>query len=205
MRLLPTFMAITCLLVSQSRAEGTTTTIAAFGDSLFAGYGLNATEAFPVKLEQQLLAAGYNVKIINDGVSGDTTAGGISRLDYVLAQKPDIIILELGANDLMRAFPPATTQANLDGMMQKIQAAGIKLILAGIAAPMNFGAKFAGDFNAIYPTLAAKYNAPLYPGILEGVLGHAELLQADGVHPTAQGVDIMVSGMLPVVEKLLVK
>ena len=205
MRILPTFIAISCLLVSQSQAQGTTTTIAAFGDSLFAGYGLNATEAFPVKLQQKLIQDGYNVTIVNHGISGDTTAGGVGRVDYVLAQKPDIVILELGANDMMRAVPPATTQTNLDGMMAKIQASGAKLILAGIVAPMNYGAKFANDFNAIYPALASKYNVPLYPSILEGVLGHPDLLQADGIHPIPQGVDIIVAGMSPLVEKLLTK
>lgn len=203
MRILPLFCAISCLLLSQANAQATTTTIAAFGDSLFAGYGLNATDAFPAKLEQRLTADGYHVKVLNHGVSGDTTAGGLGRVDYMLAAKPDLVILELGANDILRGFPPATTQNNLDTMLGKIKASGVKILLAGIEAPLNYGAKFASDFNTIYPSLAAKYNTPLYPSILQGVIGHPDLIQADGVHPTAQGVDVMVAGMAPVVEKLL--
>lgn len=205
MRILSKFIIISLLLVSQSWAQGTTTTIAAFGDSLFAGYGIAAPEALPAKLEQKLLAEGYNVKIINHGVSGDTTAGGINRVDFVLADKPDIIILELGANDLLRAFPPSMTQTNLETIIQKLQASGAKILLVGIVAPLNYGQKFADEYNGIFPSLAAKYSLPLYPEIMKGVWGRADLLQQDRVHPLPAGVDIMVTGMLEYIKPLLKK
>lgn len=204
MRILSFCIVISVLLVSQSYAAGTTT-IAAFGDSLFAGYGLPPEEAFPVKLEKKLTADGYSVKILAHGVSGDTTAGGLGRVDYVLGQKPDIVIVELGGNDLLRAVPAASTQSNLDSILQKFKAAGVKTILAGQVAPLNYGQKFANDYNAIFPALASKYSVPLYPSILEGILGHPALLQADGLHPTAEGVDVMVTGIAPLVEKMLTK
>lgn len=203
MRILP-FLVINCLLVSQSWAAGTTT-IAAFGDSLFAGYGLNAPEAFPIRLEQKLTADGYNVKVINMGISGDTTSGGLARIETVIAQKPDIVILELGGNDMLRAMPPAATLGNLDAILQKLKASGAKVVLTGHIAPLNYGKKYADDYNAIFPALAAKYGIPLYPAIMQGLIGHPDLLQQDGIHPTAKGVETMVSGITPTITKLLRK
>jgi acyl-CoA thioesterase-1 len=123
----------------------------------------------------------------------------------VIAQKPQFVIVEFGGNDLLRALPAATTQANLDAILQKLNAAGIKILLAGQHAPLNFGQQYATAYNAIFPALASKYNLPLYPSVMEGIMGHPELLQPDGVHPTAQGVDVMVKAMAPLIEQQLTK
>lgn len=209
MRVFPGFLLSVTLLVaglplSQSRAAGTTT-IAAFGDSLFSGYGISPQYAFPQRLEQRLLAKGYDVRVLNLGVSGDTSAGGLARVDHVIAQKPDIVILELGGNDLLRALPPAATQDNLDAILQKLTAARIQVVLTGHVAPLNYGRQFADAYNAVFPALSAKYGVALYPSMLSGVVGHAELMQADGVHPNAQGVDVMVGNLLPWITRLLKK
>lgn len=143
--------------------------------------------------------------MLNYGISGDTTAGGLGRVDDVLSQKPDIVIIELGGNDLMRAFPPAITKENLDNIVKKIQSKGAKIILTGHIAPLNYGQKYAKNYNAIFPDIASKYNLKLYPAIMKGVIGHPENIQADGVHPTPAGVDVMVEGISPLVKELLAK
>ncbi|MBY0407240.1 MAG: arylesterase [Rickettsiales bacterium] len=205
MRVLSVFFTMVFLLVSQSYAQGTTTTrtVAAFGDSLFAGYGLPPAEAFPAKLQQRLTADGYNIKVLPHAVSGDTTTGGLARVDFVLTDKPDLVLLELGGNDMLRATPPATTQANLDAILQRLKAANAQIILVGLKAPLNYGQQYADGFNAIFPTLAQTHSVQLYPNLLEGVLNQPGLMQPDGVHPTAAGVDVMVAGLAPWVEQLL--
>jgi acyl-CoA thioesterase-1 len=177
--------------------------IVALGDSLTAGYGLPADAAFPVRLERALRAEGRAVQVINAGVSGDTTAGGLARLDWALAEKPDLVILELGANDGLRGIDPKLTEANLDQILTRLDKAGIGVLLAGMLAPPNYGKAFESAFNALFPRLAKAHDAVFYPFYLDGVAGHPELNQPDGLHPTAAGIDVIVSRILPSVRTLL--
>jgi len=181
----------------------TETVIAVLGDSLTAGYGLPADQAFPVQLQRELKSKGLAVKVINAGVSGDTTAGGRARLDWVLGDKPGIVILELGANDALRGIDPAETEANLDAMLTKLKARGIRVLLAGMLAPPNLGTDYRARFDSLYARLAAKHDVPLYPFFLEGVAAKPELNLPDGLHPTGTGVAIIVRGILPSVRKLM--
>jgi len=178
-------------------------TIAVLGDSIAAGYGLPAAQAFPARLEAALRAKGRDVKIINAGVSGDTTAGGLSRLDWTLSDKPDLVIVELGGNDALRGMDPKASEANLDAILVKLKAAGMKILLTGMLAPPNYGRDYSDAFNPIYARLAQKHNVPLYPFILDGVAADAALNQADAIHPNAMGVEVMVERILPYVEKAL--
>jgi len=177
--------------------------ILAFGDSLTAGYNLPAQDAFPNKLEAALRAQGRDVKVLNGGVSGDTSAGGLARLDWALADKPDLVILELGANDALRGHDPAKTYANLDAILGKLKAKGVPVLLAGIMAPPNLGRDYAAQFNGIYKRLADKHGVPLYPFFLDGVATRADLNLGDGLHPNARGVDAIVRGILPHVTRML--
>lgn len=178
--------------------------IIAFGDSLTAGYGLAPEEAFPAKLEKRLKASGYsNVTVINEGISGDTTAGGISRLAWMLKEKPDLVILELGANDMLRGLDTKQAHDNLDSMITQIKAAGARVLLAGMKAPLNYGPEYAAKFNAIYPALAKKHDVPLYEFFLEGVALNRALILEDGLHPNAKGVEVMAEKIAPSVEKML--
>jgi len=177
--------------------------LAAFGDSLTAGWGLPAADAFPAKLQKALAAKGYQVDITNFGVSGDTTPGGLARLDAVLATAPDGVIVELGANDMLRGLDPETARANLDAILARISATGAKILLCGMRAPKNYGREYAEAFEAIYPELARKYDAVRYPFFLEGVAGQPGMTMTDGLHPTAAGVDAIVAGILPAAETFL--
>ena len=170
------------------------------GDSLTAGYGLVAAEAFPGQLEKALQQAGYKVSVINAGVSGDTSAGGLARLEWSLVDTPDVVVVELGGNDALRGLPPEVTFDNLDTILERLKAAGIHTILAGMKAPKNLGEDFTTAFDQIYPQLANKHNVSFYPFFLEGVALDPELNQADGIHPNAAGVGVIVERMLPVVE-----
>ncbi len=178
-------------------------TILAFGDSLTAGYGLSGEDAFPVQLEAALKARGHQVQIINAGVSGDTSAGGIARIDWSLADKPDVVIVELGANDALRGLDPKGTKKNLQVIIQKSRQAGARVLLVGMKAPPSLGTEYVERFDPIYPELAAELSVPLYPFFLQGVAGRAELNLNDGIHPTAAGVKIIVENILPYVEKAL--
>ena len=173
------------------------------GDSLAAGYGLAASEAFPAQLERALKAKGHNVNVINAGVSGDTTAGGRARLEWSLADKPQAVIVELGANDGLRGLEPKSTADNLDAILAALKARGLPTLLAGMYAPPNLGAAYGKEFNAIYPRLAERHGALLYPFFLDGVAAEAALNQGDGIHPNAKGVAVIVDRILPSVEKLL--
>jgi acyl-CoA thioesterase I len=173
------------------------------GDSLTAGYGLPESEAFPARLEDWLHRQRIAAHVIDAGVSGDTTAGGLARLDWALADKPDLVILALGANDALRGIDPAAVRANLDKMVQKIEAAGAKVLLLGMLAPPNWGEAYAKAFDRIFPNLAHAYHVPLYPFFLEGVAMKPELNQADGLHPNARGVVVLVDRIGPVVAGLL--
>jgi acyl-CoA thioesterase I len=179
--------------------------IVVLGDSLSAGFGLAANEALPAKLERALKARGHAVTIENAGVSGDTAAGGLARLDWSVAEGTDAVILELGANDALRGSDPKTTRASLEEIIRKLKERRIAVLLAGMLAPRNLGPDYANAFDAIYPELAAKYDLVLYPFILDGVAGDRALNLPDGLHPTAAGVDIIVSRLLPKAEELVAR
>ncbi|MBM3527746.1 MAG: arylesterase [Alphaproteobacteria bacterium] len=179
--------------------------IVALGDSLTAGYQLPAADAFPARLAQALRAKGLAVEIANAGVSGDTSTGGLSRLDWSVPDGTDAVILELGANDVLRGIEPKVTQAALDETIGKLKARGIEVLLCGMLSPPNMGPDYARAFNAIFPALAAKHGVAFYPFFLEGVAANAKLNLADGMHPNAAGVDEIVRRMLPEVEKLVAR
>ena len=177
--------------------------IVVLGDSLAAGFGLAAPDALPAKLERALKQKGMAVAIENAGVSGDTPAGGLARLDWSVGEGTDAVILELGANDALRGSDPKATRTALEAIIKRLKERHIAVLLAGMLAPRNFGPDYARAFDAIYPELAAAHDLILYPFILEGVAGDRALNQPDGLHPTAAGVDVMVDGMLPKVEELI--
>jgi acyl-CoA thioesterase-1 len=177
--------------------------IVGFGDSLMAGFGLNAGEGFTEKLQAALKGRGQDVEVVNAGVSGDTTSGGLSRLDWSIPDGTQLVILELGANDMLRAVSPEIAEKNLDAMLAKLKARNIPVLLAGMRAAPNLGADYQAAFDAIYPRLAAKYGVALYPFFLDGVAADPKLVQEDGLHPSAKGIDIMVERILPALEKLI--
>ena len=191
---------LTVLWLSISPALAASVKILAFGDSLTAGLGLPLDDAFPTRLQAALAAKGYDATVINAGISGDTTAGGLARLDWTLADHPDYVLVELGANDALRGIDPKLTRSNLDQILAKLHAAGVKTILLGMKAPGNWGPGYAAAFDRIYPDLAAKYGIPLYPFLLDGVALDPKLNQADMVHPNAAGVEIIVAKILPLIE-----
>ncbi len=175
------------------------------GDSLSAGFGLSGTAAFPARLQKALQSKGMEVDIINAGVSGDTTSGGRDRLDWSVPKGTEAVILELGANDALRGVDPKVTRSALTDILTRLKARGIAVLLCGMVAPPNYGSDYAARFNAIYPDLAASFGVPLYPFFLEGVAAEARFNQADGLHPTAEGIDVIVKNILPTVEAFLGK
>jgi acyl-CoA thioesterase I len=170
------------------------------GDSLSAGLGLPAQSAFPERLQKALKANGIEVDMINAGVSGDTSSGGRDRLDWSVPEGTDAVILELGANDALRGIDPAVTRAALSDILTRLQARKIKVLLCGMVAPPNYGSDYSARFNAIYPDLAKSFAVTLYPFFLDGVAANPKLNQADGMHPTAAGVDVVVQNILPTVQ-----
>ncbi len=162
------------------------------GDSLSAGLGLSASAAFPVRLQKSLETKGIKVDMINAGVSGDTSSGGRDRLDWSVPEGTEAVILELGANDALRGTDPAVTRAALSDILTRLKARKIAVLLCGMLAPPNYGSEYAARFNAIYPELSKSFGVPLYPFFLEGVAADAKLNQADGLHPTAAGVEAIV-------------
>jgi acyl-CoA thioesterase-1 len=183
-------------------------TVLALGDSLTAGYGLKQGEGFADQLQTAFRKMGRPVTVINGGVSGDTTAGGLSRIDWALADKPAVVILELGANDMLRGIDPTNTRANLAGIVEKAQASGAKVLLCGMKAQRNLGAEYVQKFDAIYPALAQQYGVALYPFFMDGIVaadGTADttLLQGDGMHPTEAGAKLIVDRIMPVLLKLI--
>jgi len=169
--------------------------VLAFGDSLLAGYGLNDGEGYPARLEAALRARGINAQITNAGVSGDTTAGGLQRLDFALSgmkEPPALAIISLGGNDMLRALPPEQTRQNLDAILTTLTERKVKVVLLGMLSPPNLGADYRKQFEPIYPALAKKYGAMLVPFFLDGVIDKPDLMQADHLHPTAQGVEEIV-------------
>jgi acyl-CoA thioesterase I len=191
------------LFLSLSAARAETRTILALGDSLTAGLGLDAPQAFPAKLEAALKAKGHDVVVINAGVSGDTAAQGAARLDWSLTDDVDIVLVELGANDALRGLPPEQAEAALDEIVTKLKARNLPTLVLGMRAPPNLGPDYATTFEAMFPRIAEKHGVALYPFFLEGVAADAKLNQADGIHPNASGVDEIVKRLLPEVEKLL--
>jgi acyl-CoA thioesterase I len=179
--------------------------IVAFGDSLMAGYGLAQADAFPAKLEAALKAKGHDVRIANASVSGDTASAGLARLDWSVPPGTDAVILELGANDALRGVDPAVTRKSLDAIIRRLKERRIDILLAGMQAPPNLGAKYVGAFDRIFPDLAKAHDLPLYPFFLDGVAADAKLNQRDGVHPTAEGIDRIVARILPPVEQLIAR
>ena len=173
------------------------------GDSLSAGLGLPASAAFPARLQKALKDKGIDVDIVNAGVSGDTASGGRDRLDWSVAEGTEAVVLELGANDALRGTDPSVTRAALTDIVSHLKARGIAVLLCGMLAPPNYGHDYADRFNAIYPDLAKSFGVTLYPFFLDGVAADKTLNQADGIHPTPAGVDIIVKNMLPTVEAFL--
>lgn len=173
--------------------------IVCLGDSLTAGYGLPPDAAFPVVLEKALKAAGLDVEVGNAGVSGDTSTGGLERLDWAVPEGTNVVILELGANDMLFGLDPGIPQANLVTIIKRLQARNIRIVLAGMLSSRNFGAAFKQRFDAIYPALAEAYKLPLYPFFLDGVTDVPGMTLPDGLHPTRAGVERMVKGILPLV------
>ena len=191
------------MLTTGSAAGAASPRILVFGDSLAAGLGLPPEASFPARLEARLAEGGIRARVVNAGVSGDTTAGGLKRLDWALAEKPDLVILELGANDALRGIDPDSVRANLDAMIGKIKASGAKLLLAGMLAPPNWGEAYKKRFDALYPELAKAHGVALYPFFLDGVAMQPALNQPDGLHPNARGVAALVDRIAPHVAKLL--
>ena len=182
--------------------------ILALGDSLFVGYGVKPGESYPAKLEASLRARGINARIANAGVSGDTTAGGLERLEFTLnsqAQVPDLVIISLGGNDMLRGLPPEQTRANLDAILTQLRSRNIKVLLMGMLAPPNLGPDFRGKFDAVYPALAEKHGASLVPFFLKAVFDKPDLIQPDHVHPTARGIEEIVAATAFAVEGELVE
>ncbi|HTW50304.1 MAG TPA: arylesterase [Stellaceae bacterium] len=191
------------LWVATMSALAKTPEVLAFGDSLTAGLGLPASASFPAQLQARLKAEGVDVKIVNAGVSGDTTTDGLARLDWALADRPDCVILALGANDMLRGIAPKIVRANLDKMIDRITASGAKLLLLGMRSSPDWGPQYEREFDAIYPDLAKAHGVPLYPFFLEGVAMDPALNQPDGLHPNERGVAIMVDHVAPLVAKML--
>ncbi len=189
--------------LSSASAAAEALRLMVLGDSLTAGYGLPQDEAFPVKLEAALRARGLDVAVLNAGVSGDTTAGGLARLDWALGDRPTHAIVELGANDGLRGVDPAVTRRNLGAILGRLKAAGIPTLLAGMYAPPNWGKDYAEAFAKLYPDLAREHGVALYPFFLDGVAANPSLNQADGIHPNEKGVAAIVERIVPQVVRLL--
>ncbi|MEI9422680.1 arylesterase [Mesorhizobium sp. Cs1299R1N1] len=190
-----------CGAISSARAEPFK--IVGFGDSLMAGFGLGPGEGFTDKLQAALRARGHDVAVADAGVSGDTSSGGLARLDWSVPDGTQLVILELGANDMLRGVSPDITRKNLDAILGKLKGRKIAVLLAGMRAAPNLGADYQSAFDAVFPELAAKYGVTLYPFFLDGVAGQSSLQLGDGLHPNAKGVDQMVERMLPTVEKAI--
>jgi acyl-CoA thioesterase-1 len=190
----------------ESQVSGEELRILAFGDSLFAGYGLATDEGYPEKLEAALRARGINARVADAGISGDTTAGGRQRIAFVLdamERAPDLALVELGGNDLLRGLSPAEAQANLAAILAELRSRGIPAVLYGMRAPPNAGPEYQAEFDAMYPGLAREYGAALVPFFMEPVVGRPALVQADRIHPTAEGIDAMVAATVDTVVEAL--
>lgn len=201
------FLFLTSLLAAPALAAANDELVVlAFGDSLTAGYGLPQGDSFPSQLSRALVEAGSPARVINAGVSGDTSAGGASRIDWALAENPDLVIVELGANDGLRGFEPAQTRKNLDIILGKALASGAQVLFTGMLAPRNLGKDYGEEFDSVFPDMAKKYpDAVFYPFFLEGVAADPALNQDDGIHPNADGVAVIVGRIMPYVLQALEK
>lgn len=179
--------------------------IVALGDSLTAGYGLTARESFPARLAAALKAKGHAVEIENAGVSGDTASAGLARLDWAVPEGADAVIVEFGANDMLRGVDPKVTQTALDTLLMRLTQRGVAVLLAGMRAAPNLGVEYGRAFETVFSDLAARHDVVFYPFFLEGVAARAKLMQRDGVHPNAEGVDAIVTGILPKTEELIAR
>ena len=202
-RALAVLAVLAGLAASGAPARAETVRILVLGDSLTAGYGLDLADTFPVRLERALRDEGLDVAVINAGVSGDTTAGGLARLGWALADRPDIAIVALGGNDALRGLDPTTTRANLDAIVTRIEAAGVRVLLAGMKAPPNLGAEYGRAFEAVFAGIAERHGVAFYPFFLEGVAAVAALNQDDAIHPNARGIHLRVEGIVPYVRDLI--
>ena len=179
--------------------------VVAFGDSLTAGLGVMPDESYPAQLQARLRADGYAYRVVNAGASGDTTAGGLRRVDWALKNKPDIVIVALGANDAMRGQDLASVRTNLDGIVARFQKAGARVLVVGMEVPPNYGERYAADFRRLYVEVARKRGAAFMPFLLDGVAGNPQLNQGDGIHPTAEGYRIVVDRLWPYLEPMLTR
>jgi acyl-CoA thioesterase-1 len=196
---------IVAALLAVAPARARTLQVVALGDSLTAGLGLPPGQGFPETLEKALRAKGYDVAISNAGVSGDTAADGLARYDWAVPAGADALIVELGANDMLRGLDPAAAKASLAAILTRAKAAHMAILLTGMRAAPNMGADYQARFDAIYPDLAKSFDVPLYPFFLDGVAADPKLNQKDGIHPTKEGVEVIVAKMLPAVEALIAK
>jgi acyl-CoA thioesterase-1 len=192
-------IALLFCLSASVNAEARPIRILAFGASIVAGYGLEAADTLPVQLEKALRTRGIEATVINSGVSGETSAGGLARLDWALADDPDLVIVDLGGNDALRGLDPQATEANLDAIVSRLRADKRGVLIAGMLAPPNLGADYAAAFNAVFRDVAERHKVVLYPFILDGVVMDPSLNQEDGIHPNAAGVKVIVERMLPYV------
>ena len=197
------FLALGILLFAATFAVAEPYRIVGFGDSLMAGFGVGPGEGFTEKLQASLKAKGVDAEVANAGVSGDTSSGGLSRLDWSVPDGTQLVILELGANDMLRGITPDITEKNLDAMLARLKERKIPVLLAGMRAAPNLGPDYQAVFDGIYAKLAEKYGVPLYPFFLDGVAADAQFLQADGMHPNPKGVDRIVERILPTIEGLI--
>ena len=193
------------VMVQVASAEAAPVKILALGDSLTAGFGLPPGQGFVPQLQKALKDSGIDAEVQDGGVSGDTTAGGLARLDWALAENPKVVIVELGANDALRGLDPAQARSNLSAILAKLTAQNRGVLLAGMLAPPNLGSDYGAAFNAIYPDLARQYGIVLYPFFLDGVAADPALNQPDGLHPTAEGVAIIVKRLLPSLRQVIAK
>ena len=200
-----TLLLVLALALGASAAARAEETIAVLGDSLTAGFGLPPEEAYPALLQERLKREGYDYRVINAGVSGDTTAGGLRRVDWVLRSRPVIVIVALGANDGLRGLSPGAMRANLEAIVERFRAAGAQVLLAGMRVPPNYGEAYGREFAAVFPAVARKSGAALMPFLLDGVAADPRLNQADGIHPTAKGQAIMAERVWPYLKPLLRK
>ena len=194
---------VTAFAQATAAQEGKPVKMVVLGDSLSAGLGLSAPAAFPARLQKALQTKGIAVDMINAGVSGDTSSGGRDRLDWSVPEGTEAVIVELGANDALRGVDPKVTRSALTDILTRLKARKIAVLLCGMYAPPNYGTDYAARFNAIYPDIAKEFGVPLYPFFLEGVATEARLNQPDGLHPTAEGIDVIVKNILPAVEAFL--
>jgi acyl-CoA thioesterase-1 len=202
---LPVAAAVLLALLVAAPAPAAERVVVALGDSLTAGQGVAREEAYPAVLEARLRREGYAYRVVNAGVSGDTSAGGLRRVDWVLRSKPEVVIVALGANDGLRGLSTNALRDNLEGIVTRVRAAGARVLLAGMRVPPNYGDEYARAFAAVFPAVARRTGVPLAPFLLDGVAGDVRLNQADGIHPTAEGQHVIAERLWPYLRPLLAR